>query len=130
MQQFQFHEVSFLSQAQRSAVITRAHQHVGPSGPVLVLRCREVLRLEDAAGTRLRIQRGSVWITQEGDHKDHYLPATGTITLDRTGLALVHALEPAELILSRPVSQISLASKPKLEWRTATSFPARKVWKP
>lgn len=86
-----------------------------------------MLRLEDAAGTRLLIQRGSVWITQEGDHKDHYLPATGTITLDRTGLALVHALEPTELILSRTASQISLASKPKLEWRTATSFPARKV---
>lgn len=76
-----------------------------------VLRSREVIRLEHAAGTRLRVVRGSVWITQEGDRKDHYLPATGTIALDRPGLALVQALEPAELVVWQLVPQISVAAQ-------------------
>lgn len=75
----------------------------------LVLRYRELIRLEDAAGTRLRVLRGSVWITQEGDRKDYYL--TGTFTLDRPGLALVHALEPAELGVWQPVPQVSAAAQ-------------------
>lgn len=77
----------------------------------LALRFREMIRLEDAAGTRLRVLRGSVWITQDSDRKDYYLPATGTITLDRPGLALVQALEPVELVVWQPVPQISVAAQ-------------------
>ena len=76
-----------------------------------VVRFRDVIRLEDAAGTRLRVLGGSVWITQHGDSKDYYLPATGTITLDRPGLALVDALEPTELAIWRPVPKISVAAQ-------------------
>lgn len=81
------------------------------SGVVVVLQFREMFRLEDAAGTRLRVRSGSVWITQERDHRDHYVPATGSIALDRPGLALVHALEPAELVVWRPVPQVSRAAR-------------------
>jgi hypothetical protein len=70
-----------------------------------------MFRLEDAAGTRLRVRSGSVWITQERDHRDHYVPATGSIALDRPGLALVHALQPAELVVWRPVPQVSRAAR-------------------
>ncbi len=77
----------------------------------LILRFRELIRIEDAAGTRLRVQRGSVWITQNRDRKDYYLPATGTITLDRPGLALVQALEPTELVVWQPVPQVSVAAQ-------------------
>jgi DUF2917 family protein len=80
-------------------------------GAERVLRFRDVIRLEDAAGTRLRVRRGSVWITQHGDSKDYYLPASGTITLDRPGLALVDALEPTELVLWRPVPKISFTTQ-------------------
>ncbi|HEY6241403.1 MAG TPA: DUF2917 domain-containing protein [Burkholderiales bacterium] len=76
-----------------------------------VLRFREVIRLEDAAGTRLQVVRGSVWITQEGDRRDYYLTATGTLTLDRPGLALIHALEPALLVVRRPAPQTSLSAQ-------------------
>jgi len=81
------------------------------SGAVVVLQSREMIRLEEASGTKLRVRRGSVWITQRGDHKDYYVPANGTITLDRPGLALVHALKPAELVVSRPAPQPSLAAR-------------------
>jgi hypothetical protein len=77
----------------------------------LVLRFDEVIRFENAAGTRLRVLNGSVWITQEGDLNDYYLPASGTLTFERPGLALVHAQEPAELIVWRPVPRIPLAAR-------------------
>jgi len=81
------------------------------SDAVVVLQFREMFRLEDAAGIRLRVRSGSVWITQERDHEDHYVPAAGTITLDRPGLALVHALRPAELVVWRPAPRRSLAAR-------------------
>ena len=81
------------------------------SGAVVVLQFRETLRLESAAGTRLRVRSGSVWITQERDLRDHYVPSTGAIELDRPGLALVHALEPAELVVWRSVPQVSRAAR-------------------
>jgi hypothetical protein len=88
----------------------------------LVLRFREVIRFEDAVGTRLRVVRGSVWITQNGDRKDHYLPAARTMSLDRPGLALVQAVEPAELVVWRLVPQISVAAQAARRlaraWRT------------
>jgi hypothetical protein len=77
----------------------------------LALRFREMIRLEGAAGTKLQILLGSVWITQEGDRNDYYLSATDTITLERPGLALVHALEPTELVVWRPVPQISVTAQ-------------------
>ena len=77
----------------------------------LVARSGEVTRLEDAAGTRVQVLRGSVWITQEGDLNDYYLPAAGTIMLDRPGVALVYALETAELVVWQPVPQISVAAQ-------------------
>ena len=77
----------------------------------LVLRSREVARFEDAVGTRLRVVRGSVWITQHGDRRYHYVPATRTMSLDQPGLALVQAVEPAELIVWRLVPQISVAAQ-------------------
>ena len=73
------------------------------------LRFREVIRFEDAVGTRLRVLRGSVWITQNGDRRDYYLRATRTMSLDRPGLALVQAVEPAELVVWRLAPQIPVA---------------------
>jgi hypothetical protein len=77
----------------------------------LVIRSGEVIRLEDAAGTTLRVLHGSVWITQDNDLNDYYLSATRTITLDRPGLALIYALEPAELVVWQPVPHISVAAQ-------------------
>jgi hypothetical protein len=84
---------------------------IKPERAQLVLRSRDVIRLEDAAGIRLQVLRGSVWITQHRDPKDYYLPRTGTITLERPGLALVDALEPTELLVWRSVPQLSLAAR-------------------
>ena len=77
----------------------------------VVVQSGEVFRLEDAAGTRVQVLRGSVWITQDGDPNDYYLPAAGTITLERPGVVLFYALEPAKLIVWQLVPQISVAAR-------------------
>ncbi len=53
----------------------------------LRLQARQILRLRDSAGT-------SVQCLSAGD----------TLTLDRPGLALIHAIEPTEFVLSEPAA--------------------------
>jgi hypothetical protein len=77
----------------------------------LALGFREVIRFQDAAGTRLRVVRGSVWITQNGDRRDHYLAAARTFTLDRPGLALIQAVQAAELVVWKIAPKIPVAAR-------------------
>jgi hypothetical protein len=50
-----------------------------------------VVRIEDGRGVLLRVSEGAVWLTQEGDPLDRYLPAGTAFRLDRDGLALAQA---------------------------------------
>jgi hypothetical protein len=52
---------------------------------------RRSLLLEDIRGTTLRITRGQVWITQEGDSRDIVLGPGEAWTVDRDGLTIVEA---------------------------------------
>lgn len=58
-------------------------------------------------GTRtaeLRVHRGRVWLTQEGDRRDVVLGPTETIRLERNGRALVEGLADTEVSLTYPLS--------------------------
>jgi hypothetical protein len=66
----------------------------------LRLEARQILRLRDSAGTSVQCVKGALWITQHRDREDHFMGAGDTLTLDRPGLALIHAVEPAEFVLS------------------------------
>jgi hypothetical protein len=66
----------------------------------LHLERREVIRLKDPRGARVECVRGALWITQNSDRRDYFLAANDALTLDRPGLALIHAQEPSELVLS------------------------------
>src|SRR5437773_3759752 len=59
----------------------------------LHLEARELIRLYDPRGARVECVRGALWITQHRDHEDYFLAANDALTLERPGLALIHAQE-------------------------------------
>jgi hypothetical protein len=65
----------------------------------------EMLKLDGARGTTLRVTRGTVWITMQDDTRDVVLEAGDVFTVDRGGLTIVEAQGAATLCaLARHVS--------------------------
>jgi len=85
--------------------------NIGFDRAQLHLRTREVIRLYEPRGTRVECIRGALWITQNNDHEDYFLAASDALTLDRPGLALIHAQAPSEIVLSEPAPRPKLRRK-------------------
>ena len=68
--------------------------------PDLALRAGEVLTLDDARGKRIVSRLGVVWVTEEGDVKDHIIGPGDSLVLRRGGRALVQALEAASISIA------------------------------
>jgi hypothetical protein len=62
----------------------------------------KTLRILDGAGALLFVREGEVWLTQEGDTKDHILTPGQSFRLDRDGTALVYSFRRSVLGMSRP----------------------------
>jgi len=60
--------------------------------PVLELGRGEAMTLVDAVGTRIAAQSGTLWVTQEGDRKDHILGEGQAIVVARPGRTVVQAM--------------------------------------
>jgi hypothetical protein len=61
-----------------------------------------MLRITESRGLLVQVAQGKVWLTEEGDHRDILLAPGQSFRLEREGLALVYALEPAALSLCSP----------------------------
>ncbi len=67
----------------------------------------ELVRLDGARGTTLRITRGVVWITLENDTRDVILTAGDVFTIDRGGLTLVEAQGRSTVcVMGRPIDEV------------------------
>lgn len=62
----------------------------------------DLLALDDARGTTLRVSRGTVWITQEKELRDVVLGAGDTWMVERNGLTLVEAHAATSLAVVGP----------------------------
>ncbi len=67
----------------------------------------ELVQLDGARGTTLRVTRGTLWITLEDDVRDVVLSAGDSFTIDRGGLTLVEAQSKATVcVLARHVTEL------------------------
>lgn len=57
----------------------------------------QVLKMRDAKGHTLAVFDGLVWVTQDGDPRDAFIPKGGVFTFDRPGLAIVEAMQESRL---------------------------------
>lgn len=71
---------------------------------LLDLRRGQLLRIQDATGTRLVCTRGALWITQDNDPSDHFIATGDSLLLDRPGLAVVSASHDSCLRIEAPRS--------------------------
>lgn len=60
------------------------------------------IRVINGVGATIACRDGSVWITQDSDPRDVLLRAGDAFTLNRTGLAIIEALDTARIHLEKP----------------------------
>lgn len=72
------------------------------NGSVVALDRWQRLALVDAAGAVAQVQTGRLWITMQDDTRDMFLAPGETMVIERNGLTLVQAEEPAMLVLTEP----------------------------
>ena len=62
------------------------------------------VRIEDGAGILVYVREGELWITQEGDSRDHFVTPGGRFRLECGGATLLYATRRthATLTASRP----------------------------
>jgi hypothetical protein len=62
---------------------------------VVALAAGQVLTLDDAEGIRILTRSGTVWVTEEGNAKDHIVAAGDTLIVAHPGRTVVQALKAA-----------------------------------
>jgi hypothetical protein len=71
-----------------------------------------------SSGLTLTCHEGWIWLTREGDAKDHVLTAGRSVRLDGPGLVVVQALRTARFSLGRePRSQAPMPQRPQAAGR-------------
>lgn len=80
-------------------------------GTTIDLAPRDNLPLRDARGTILRVNRGSLWITQEDDTQDIVLRAGDTWVVERDGLTIVEAQSDTSLCVGGANVDAAIAAR-------------------
>ena len=75
------------------------------------------VRIQGGIGTLVRVHSGAVWITEEGDPRDHFVPAGERFHVASNRLTLVSALGGSNLEMRTPRKR-SLAARLARAWRS------------
>ena len=75
--------------------------HAQPPREVVDLAAGETWSLDAPHGLALTCERGSAWITVEGDPEDHVVAAPAVVASPARGRVAVLALSPARLLVER-----------------------------
>src|SRR5215471_18717176 len=83
----------------------------------------ELVQLDGARGTALRVTRGMLWITLENDLRDVVLAPGDTFTVDRDGLTLIEAQELSTVcVLALHAVDVRRGPQPTFANRVAAWF--------
>jgi Protein of unknown function (DUF2917) len=63
------------------------------------------LRIEDGRGILVYVWEGELWVTEEGEHRDHFVRRGEWLRLQRDGAAVGTALLPSVVTLTAPEPQ-------------------------
>jgi len=69
--------------------------------PMIALEAGEVVSLDDAQGTRILARSGTVWVTEEGEGRDHIVGPGDALIVARPGRTVVQALRSAWISLTQ-----------------------------
>ncbi len=85
------------------------------------LAAGELVQLDGARGTTLRVTRGTLWVTQERDVRDIVLHTGDTFTVERGGLTVIEAQGATTVcVLARHVDEVRMRPRrPSLAARIA-----------
>jgi hypothetical protein len=67
----------------------------------IVIAAGGAASIEAAAGAAIQCVAGKLWLTQEGDARDHVVPAGTTFCTDRAGRVVVTGVDGAALVVVR-----------------------------
>ena len=93
------------------------------------LRVRKILQLDDAEGTVIAVDTGSLWVTMESDSRDIVLAPGTRFEVDRAGRTIIAAEADSRFALMAPENRThgiaAWVSKKLAAWRTR-----RARWQP
>jgi hypothetical protein len=83
---------------------------LAPRNAPITLERRTLLRVRNGIGLTILCLKGMIWLTQQNDVRDIVLGAGESFTLDRPGLALLYALNPACATILEPAPRLGHAT--------------------
>ena len=88
------------------------------SGTVVDLTAREAITLPDVRGATLRVTQGTVWLTQEHDHKDVVLRKGDNWVVEKDGATVVEAQDNATFcIVGREATTLRFSAQARRSTR-------------
>jgi hypothetical protein len=88
--------------------------------PVIALEPGQVVTLDDAQGTRIVARLGTVWVTEEGDTRDHIVGPGDALIVAHSGRTVVQALKSAWISLTDAMAAANDAAPEHLRAETAS----------